>query len=136
MPKRFLVLFAGIGLVVSATAQEIPPQLRGTWVVKQELPTTAISCWGESDARKMIGTEIEYTADSFRWKDVVTNHPSMEIHVVSAEQFHCFFGMRTLLRGPTAVYAAKESKIAYSRRKRFARSNSSRSAGVRRFSRR
>ena len=88
MPKRFLVLFAGIGLVVSATAQEIPPQLRGTWVVKQELPTTAISCWGESDARKMIGTEIEYTADSFRWKDVVTNHPSMEIHVVSAEQFH------------------------------------------------
>jgi hypothetical protein len=56
--------------------------------VRRELPATTISCWGESEARKLIGTELEYSAEVFRWKDVLTKHPSAETKVVSAEQFH------------------------------------------------
>lgn len=88
MTKRLSILAAFVGLVVGATAQEIPSQLRGTWVVKRELPATTISCWGESDAKKLIGTEIEYAAYSFRWKAIVTDHPTVQSRVVSAEQFH------------------------------------------------
>ena len=62
-------------------------QLRGKWVVKRDIPTRTISCWGEKEAQGLIKTEIEYTADSFRWKDKVTNHPGISITIVGTEQF-------------------------------------------------
>jgi len=77
-----------VGVVTSAPAQDIPAQLRGKWVVKRELPTSTISCWGEPEIKRLIGTEIEYTADSFRWKNHTTDHPTVKVTVVSAEQFH------------------------------------------------
>ena len=88
MVRRFLLRVAFAGLVASATAQEIPVQLRGKWVVERELPTSTISCWGEKEAKGLIGTRIEYTAYSFRWKNMVTTHPAVQIAVVSAERFH------------------------------------------------
>jgi hypothetical protein len=68
-------------------AQNIPQELAGKWVIQRELPTQTISCWGEKKARAIIGTQIEYTADSFRWKHIVVKQPTVEIAVVSAEQF-------------------------------------------------
>lgn len=85
-PLVGLALF--IILAANLNAQEIPKQLRGKWIVKRELLTRTISCWGESEAQNLIGTEIEYTTDSFRWKDKVTVHPSVQILVVNAEEFH------------------------------------------------
>src|SRR5690348_2871011 len=78
-----LVLLAGS----VATVQNIPQERVGKWVIQRELPTRTISCWGEKEAKAIIGSEIEYTADSFRWKRLVVKHPSVEVHVVSAEQF-------------------------------------------------
>jgi hypothetical protein len=86
--KRFLLLFFFVSAAMSLTAQEIPAQLRGRWVVKRELPTSTICCWGEKEAQDLIGTEIEYTADSFRWKNTVTPHPTVQVTVLSAQQFH------------------------------------------------
>ena len=70
-----------------AAAQNIPKELVGKWVIQRELPTRTISCWGEKEAKAIIGSEIEYTSDSFRWKHVVVKHPTVEVQVVSAEQF-------------------------------------------------
>jgi len=78
-----LVLLAGS----AATEQNIPQELVGKWLIQRELPTRTISCWGEKEAKAIIGSEIEYTADSFRWKRLVVKHPTVEVHVVSAEQF-------------------------------------------------
>jgi hypothetical protein len=78
-----LILLAGS---ISA-AQNIPQELVGKWVIQRELPARTISCWGEKEAKGIIGTEIEYTVDSFRWKRVVVKHPTVTIAVVSAEQF-------------------------------------------------
>jgi hypothetical protein len=78
-----LVLLAGS----VANAQNIPQELVGKWVIQRELPTRTISCWGEKEAKAIIGSEIEYTADSFRWKRLVVKHPPVEVHVVTAEQF-------------------------------------------------
>jgi hypothetical protein len=78
-----LIFFAG-GMLA---AQNIPKELVGKWVILRELPTRTISCWGEKEAKAIIGTEIEYTADSFRWKHMVVEHPSVTVAVVGADQF-------------------------------------------------
>ena len=67
--------------------QNIPQELVGKWIVHREIPTRTISCWGEKEAKAIIGTEIAYTIDSFRWKHLVIEHPAVEVAVVSAEQF-------------------------------------------------
>jgi hypothetical protein len=87
MAKQFLLSIFLVNAVLSLTAQEIPAQLRGRWIVKRELPTSTICCWGEKESNGLIGTEIEYTADSFRWKNTVTTNPTVQIIVLSAEQF-------------------------------------------------
>ena len=82
------ILLAGILLAGSMLiAQNIPQELVGKWVIKRQLPTLTISCWGEKEAKAIIGTHIEYTPDSFRWTHIVINHPTVEVTVVSAEQF-------------------------------------------------
>jgi hypothetical protein len=68
-------------------AQNIPQELIGKWVIQRELPTRTISCWGEREAKAIIGTKIEYTVDSLRWKHVVVKDPRVTVAVVSAEQF-------------------------------------------------
>gem|GEM_PF-6929173 len=59
---RFVIaiLFAASGCF----AQNIPSTIRGKWAVRRELPTRTISCWGEADAKKIIGTQIEYLTGS------------------------------------------------------------------------
>lgn len=46
-----------------------------------------ISRWGEREAKKLIGTEIEYTADSFRWEDNLISHPIFKVTVTKAQEF-------------------------------------------------
>ena len=78
-----LILLAG-GVLA---AQNIPQQLLGKWVIQRELRARTISCWGEKEARAIIGTQIEYTADSFSWNHIVVKHPPVDVRVVSAEQY-------------------------------------------------
>jgi hypothetical protein len=69
-------------------AQNIPQQIWGKWLVNRQIPTTTISCWGEAEAKTLLGTEIEYSQEVFRWKDVITTHPIAESKMITAEQFH------------------------------------------------
>jgi len=71
-----------------ASAQTVPKELWGKWVVRREVPTTTISCWGEPEAHKMIGTEIEYSERIFRWDSIITNDPVAELKIITAKQFH------------------------------------------------
>jgi hypothetical protein len=43
----------------------VPSELWGRWVIRRELPTTTITCWSETEARAIIGSEIEYSARLF-----------------------------------------------------------------------
>jgi hypothetical protein len=70
-----------------ATAQNIPQELVGKWAIQRELPTKTISCWGEKAAKAIIGSEIEYSVDAFRWKTFVVNRPKVEVRIVSADRF-------------------------------------------------
>jgi hypothetical protein len=70
------------------TPESIPEQIWGKWVVSRELPTTTISCWGETEAKALLGTEIEYSRDVFRWKDIVIRQPVAEAKMMSADKFN------------------------------------------------
>ena len=86
--KNAIRLIAGVLLITSGClAQSIPSRIWGKWIVKRELPTRAISCWGEEDAKKVIGTQIEYSDKVFRWKDVATRNPTAEERTVTADKF-------------------------------------------------
>jgi hypothetical protein len=81
-------LFCFLILITSGlAAAQIPRELVGKWIIERELPTKTISCWGEEDAKTIIGSEIEYTSDSFKWKSTVVKHSAVEQRTVSAEQF-------------------------------------------------
>ena len=62
MKRTPFLLIVLLGLAKPVPAQAIPRELWGTWVVHREVPTTTISCWGDKDAKKLIGTELECPA--------------------------------------------------------------------------
>jgi hypothetical protein len=80
--RAFVLLVA-----TSAAAQNIPAELHGKWIIGRVIPTSTISCWGDEEAKSIIGSEIEYAADSFRWKTTMVNHPVADVAVLTAEQF-------------------------------------------------
>src|SRR5208283_3324441 len=88
MKQVLYLIFILLALPGTAPAQTIPKELWGKWVVRREVPTTTISCWGDEEAKKLIGTEVEYSAEFFRWQDVVTKNPTAEVTIISAEQYH------------------------------------------------
>jgi hypothetical protein len=88
MKRAFCLTFVLLAIGTTCAAQGPPKRIWGKWRIRREVPTSTISCWGEREVRAIIGTEIEYTAESFRWKNVITRHPSTEVANVSAEQFH------------------------------------------------
>jgi hypothetical protein len=77
-----------VGAAVTMSAQDIPKEIWGKWTIRRILPTRTISCWGYPEAKKMLGTEIEYSARAFRWKDVVIKNPAVETKIVGADQYH------------------------------------------------
>jgi hypothetical protein len=88
MKKMLYLLIVFLGLAQIVAAQTIPKELWGKWVVSRVLPTNTISCWGNKEARKLIGTELEYSANLFRWAKVIINNPTPETATITAEQFH------------------------------------------------
>jgi hypothetical protein len=79
--------FVLFNMVTIAQAQSIPKEIWGTWTIQRELSTRTISCWGEEDAKKIIGTQIEYSDKTFRWDKVRTSSPKTETKVITADQF-------------------------------------------------
>ena len=47
-----------------------------------------ISCWGNEEAQAIIGTEVEYSSQLFRWKDQTVHMPIVDVRTVTARQFH------------------------------------------------
>jgi len=87
MPRVVLVFALFFSLIDSMVAQNIPTTIIGKWRVRRILPADTVSCWGEKEARGLLGTEIEYTADSFRWKADSIQHPTVHVTVVTADEF-------------------------------------------------
>jgi hypothetical protein len=88
MRKLLYLSIALLGLASITPAQSIPKELWGTWVVKRQIPTTTISCWDEKQAKAVLGTKIEYSENTFRWKRLLTKKATAHSNTISAEKFH------------------------------------------------
>ena len=88
MKRILFLLILLVGLAKSVPAQTIPKELWGTWVVHREVPTTTIACWGDKKAKKLIGTELKYSTQLFRWNKVVSKNPTAETITMTAQRFH------------------------------------------------
>jgi hypothetical protein len=88
MARSFLFLALLFSCIGFSAGQDIPAQLQGKWIIKRILPTSTISCWSYKEARRIVGTEIEYTANSFRWKDKITSNPVVTVTTLDAERLH------------------------------------------------
>ncbi len=83
--RRLAILFLA---VTAAAAQPIPSILWGKWTIKRSLPTQSISCWDDKQAKALIGTELEYASNLFRWNTTITKNPVAQSATITAQQFH------------------------------------------------
>jgi hypothetical protein len=88
MKRTLYLMVMLLGLLRTTAAQTIPKELWGTWVVRREVPTTTISCWGEQVDKTLLRTRVEYSAGFFRWDEVITENPRAELTTIAAEKFH------------------------------------------------
>jgi hypothetical protein len=94
MKKLFYLQMILLGAASSSAAQSLAPaqpapkDIWGHWVVTRQLAATTVSCWGEAEAKKLIGTELAYSAQSFRWKSVRAENPTATTRTLTAQLFH------------------------------------------------
>jgi hypothetical protein len=79
-----LIIFGASTLL---SGQDLPKVLQGKWVVRRVIPTSTISCWGQEEAEKLIGSTIEYTPDVLRWGKTEVKQPAVEVRTVTAEHY-------------------------------------------------
>jgi hypothetical protein len=65
----------------------IPYELRGKWTIRKELPAQTISCWGEKEARALIGTRIEYQTTTLRWEKITVKVLGSVTKTIEAQQW-------------------------------------------------
>lgn len=81
--KQLLFALFTLPLIATASAEGVPHEIWGKWAIVRLLPTTTIGC----EPPSLIGTSLEYAASKFRWKDVVTVDPAVQIRWIDARQY-------------------------------------------------
>ncbi len=75
-------------LLCSAGAQSIPAHLLGKWVVTRVLPAGGVSCWSGKEAKRLVGTEIEYTGSTVRWGNQEETYQLAGVSELTDDKFH------------------------------------------------
>lgn len=70
------------------TANGVPSELWGKWVIVREINTRTISCWGEKQARQTVGTAITYSPNGLSWKNLRIKAQGTKVRTITARQFH------------------------------------------------
>jgi hypothetical protein len=55
--------------------------------VTRLIPTRTISCWGQREANRLLGTSVHYSTNSFSWKDHEAQHATVTIKAWTADRF-------------------------------------------------
>jgi hypothetical protein len=69
------------------SAEPLPAGLRGIWRIARILPTHNITCWGQDQAAKLIGSELIYADRSMRWQGGPVPLQGIVTREVTAEEF-------------------------------------------------
>jgi uncharacterized protein len=68
-------------------SSKISQELLGKWIVRKAVPTNTIGCLDTQQAEALVGTEIEYRANSFRWKTTNVQSSGSSTNVIGAQEF-------------------------------------------------
>jgi uncharacterized protein len=66
---------------------QIPQELLGKWIIRKVLPTDTAGCLDNKQAQTLVGSEIEYRADSFRWKNTTVRSSGISTNLIAAQEF-------------------------------------------------
>lgn len=69
----------------SVLATSMPRELWGVWTVTRALPGEGFTPCNEGFQNAMLGTQIEYSPDLFRWKDTTVKQPRVKEELVSTQ---------------------------------------------------
>jgi len=69
------------------TNSPVPQDLWGKWKVVKEFNTRTISCWGNDQAKKILGTTIEYGPNEITWRTLHAKVDRAAVKAISAEEF-------------------------------------------------
>jgi hypothetical protein len=59
----------------------------GKWIIRKVIPTDTVACLDSKQAQTLIGTEIEYRADGFRWKNTTVRSSGTSTNMIGAQEF-------------------------------------------------
>jgi hypothetical protein len=85
-----IILQTGVlGLLVATSlpTSTVPARLQGAWRITRVLPTNNVSCWGDEEARKLVGSSLTYRSRSMRWKGGEVALQGVVVREVTAEEF-------------------------------------------------
>jgi uncharacterized protein len=65
---------------------QIPQELLGKWIIRKMIPTNTVTCLDSKQAQALVGTEIEYRADGFRWKNTTVRSSGTSTKMIGAQE--------------------------------------------------
>ena len=68
-------------------SSKIPQELLGKWIVRKVVATDTVGCLESKQAQALLGAEIEYRADSFRWKTTNVQSSGSSTNLIGAQEF-------------------------------------------------
>jgi uncharacterized protein len=68
-------------------SSKIPQELLGKWIVRKVVVTDTVGCLDGKQAQALVGAEIEYRADSFRWKTTNIQSSGSSTTLIGAQEF-------------------------------------------------
>jgi uncharacterized protein len=71
----------------STPSSKIPQELLGKWIVRKVVATDTVGCLDSKQAQALLGAEIEYRADSFRWKTTNVQSSGSSANLIGAQEF-------------------------------------------------
>ena len=66
---------------------QIPHELLGKWIIRKVIPTDTVTCLDSKQAQTLVGSEIEYRADGFRWKNTTVRSSGISTNMIGAQEF-------------------------------------------------
>lgn len=83
-----VVCFMPICVSQEPTPGPVPHELWGEWKITRELNTRTVSCWGNKEAQRVLGTAIRYSANTLSWRNSQIKAESATKKIITAGQFH------------------------------------------------
>lgn len=71
----------------TASAEQLPASLRGSWRIERIVPTTNSGCWTHEQAESLVGSTLSYSQSEMRWRGGVVELDDIYTRELSGDEF-------------------------------------------------